>query len=58
MKVVNINQLLCTVVLNYYFAFSCRPLGTLLRFPYGGTVVGLQCKSESAQMFRKIAEPL
>ena len=24
------------LVPNYYFAFSCRPLGTLVRFPCGG----------------------
>ena len=38
----------------YYFAFSCHPVGTVLRFPCvcvwgGGGAQQLQCKSESAQ---------
>ena len=44
------------LVPNYYFAFSCRPLGTLVRFPCvwgGGGALQLQCNSESAQCSEK-----
>ena len=45
------------LVPNYYFAFSCRPLGTLGRFPCGGRAQQLQCKSESAQCSEKQQSP-
>ena len=44
------------IVPNIYFAFSCRPLGSLIEFPCGGGGGGalqLQCKSESAQCSEK-----
>ena len=43
----------------YYFAFSCRPLGALVRFPCwgGGGAQQLQCKSESAQCSEKQQSP-
>ena len=44
------------LVLNYYFAFSCRPLGSLVRFPCWGAQQ-LQCKSESAQCLEKQQSP-
>ena len=49
------------LVPNYYFAFSCCPLGALVRFPIGGGGGGgahqLQCKSESAQCSDKQQSP-
>ena len=48
------------LVPNYYFAFSCRLLGTLVRFPSGRGVGGaqqLQYKSESAQCSEKQQSP-
>ena len=56
------------IIPNYYFAFSCRPLGTLVRFPCvsvcacvcvwgGGGAQQLQCKSESAQCSEKQQSP-
>ena len=47
------------LVINYYFAFSCRPLGVLVMFPCerGGGAQQLQCKSESAQCSEKQDSP-
>ena len=36
------------LVPNYYFAFSCRPLGALVRFPMGGGG-GARCNASLSQ---------
>ena len=45
------------LVPSYFFAFSCRPLGTLVRSPCGWGAQQLQCKSESAQCSEKQQSP-
>ena len=45
------------LVPNYYFAFSYRPLGALVKFPCGEGAQQLQCKSESAQCSEKQQSP-
>ena len=51
-----------TLFLTISFAFPCRPLGVLVRFPCvcvggGGGAQQLQCKSESAQCSEKQQSP-
>ena len=38
------------LVPSYYFAFLCRPLGALVRFPYAGLGVGGGCSNFNGSM--------